>query len=468
MSLSFLNAVPDIVCGFMSENGVIYKGNDFNDYVPILEEMEFKTTSEIKFIHDNNVCLNIDTYDERSTNKKLNQAIKKNKKLDVTANDINVGGTDLVLNFTDMNLVIYNKYNIPHMLTPLDNEVLRNKYKGKVVFLTIHRLNNPNIVSDIYNNSKNYLSTLKESTKFKKNINHKYDEFNRVIDFAEKCWNETDYLSNDFRCNSIKIVTAFAVNSDVIVPGNESSFTNIVILNKNLLLTRDTMFAYKENPNNNSDVDLSQFKTEILPGTKFTYIIDNEDVLSDRYLNQFGDTIKIPKFKSKKQLINGLYVVSVQENFTLKVDKFYKIEEVDTAEFVYKTQEEAEQGADKSALFAQEIKEKELNMQHTILQAKENYEVKTLQLKKENEELKAEHERKTKADELKFAELKREIERIGLNDKVNYDRSHYGMKNHYERESYNRDSALETLKTVGGICGVAVAGIALYGRFAKH
>lgn len=467
MSISFVNANADIACGFMAENGTIFNGNLFDDYLPVLQEMEFKASSEIKFIHNNDVCLNIDTYDEHATNKKLNQAIKKNKKLDVTTNDINVGATELVLNFTDMKLVVYNKYNIPHLLCPLDNEILKSKYKGKVVFLTIHRLNNPNLVSDVYGNNKNYLTALKESTKFKKNINHKYDEFNKVVEFAEKCWNETDYLSNDYRCNSIKIITVFQIDESKFLDDSQTTFTSLVILNKNLLITRDNMFNYKENPNNNNDVDLSQFKNDIMPGTKFTYIIDNDDVLSDRYLNQFGNTIKIPKFKSKRQQINGLYVLSVQDNFTLMVDKHYKIEEIDTANFVYKTQEEAEQGADKSTLFAQEIKEKELNMQHTILQAKENYEVKTHQLKKENEELKAEHERKSKENELRFAELKREIESVSLRDKVNYDRSHYGIKNNYEERSYQRDSFVEGLKTVGAVSSVALAGILLFNKFNK-
>jgi hypothetical protein len=380
-----------------------------------------------------------------------------------------------------MNLVVFNKYNIPHLLTPLDNKVLKDKYRGKVIFVTIHRLSNPNVVSDIYNNNKNYLTMLKESTKFKKNINNKYDEFTKVVTFAEKCWDETDYLSSDYRCNSIKIITVFAIDDSKLLPGNEESFTTLVVPNKNLLITRDTMFAYQENPSIHNDVDLSQFKNDIIPGTDFMYIIDNDDLLAERYFNQFGETKKVPKFKSKQQQISGLYVVTIQENFTLKVDKFYKIEDIDTCDFIYRTQEEADQGADKTALFAQQIREKELTMQHTIVQArekeagmqqnllqtKEKYELTVLELKKENERIKSESERLSKENDIKFTELKREIERVGMTDKVHYERNHYGMKNDFERESYRRDSSLETLKTVGGICGVLATGVMIYGKLHK-
>jgi hypothetical protein len=228
------------------------------------------------------------------------------------------------------------------------------------------------------------------------------------------------------------------------------------------------MFAYKENPSLHNDIDLSEFKKNIMPGTKFMYIIDNDDVLSDRYHNLYGETVKVPKFKSNNGIMNGLYIVTIQDDFSIKVDTYYKIEEIDSVNFIYKTKEEAETGANKLDLLNNELKEKELAMQHNLIIAKENYEKTIHNLKLENEKIKSEYEIKAKEDELKFNEIKRKLEQMSISDKIYYDRNHYKIKNDYEEESYRRDSFIESLKTVAALSGIVTTGFLLYRQLTKQ
>lgn len=464
MELKIVNYETNIVCCFMNDNGNIYEGEAFNYYYPVISELEFKATTDIKFNHKSDVSLNINAYDERNSNKKLNQLVKKSKKIDVSVNDINLGGTDIIFNFTEMKIVIYDKYNIPHCFYPLDNDVLKEKYRGKIVIITIHRLNNPSIMTDIYGDNRNYLEALLDQTKFKKNVDKRFDEFNKVIEFAYDCWKKVDYLSNDYKCNSIKVVTATYVNADILMPSNKDSCSSLVIPNKGLLITRDTIFAYKENPSmhKDKDVDLSEFKKNIIPGTKFMFIVDNNSEITDRYYVHFGKVCKVPKFSNVNNSVNGLHIVTIGDNFLPNIEEYYELKDIDNLDFIYKTKEEAETGADKASLFSREIKEHELKLQKELIETRKNYEKTIHKLKLEAEEIKHKYEQKAKEEELKFNNKKRELEELSLADRFYYDKRRYSMKDEYEERRYKRDSFVEGLKTVCAVAGIAATGIMLY------
>lgn len=486
MSLHFTNIEVEVSCCFMHENGNVVTGPAFNEFKPLLTELEFNATTDIKMVHNTDVCLNIDTIDDRNTNKILSRNIKESKKLDVSINDINIGSTDLVFNFTDFNIVTYNKYNIPMMLAPLDNKILRDKYRGKIVFMTIHRLNNPAIVSDMAGINKNYIKDIKEKTRYRKLVNSKFNDFCKVIDFADLAWDDVDYLSQDYKCNTIKVVTIGMLDGDRLINNNVT--TSILIMNKDILITRDNLFSYKENPSLNNEVDITAFKDKIIPNSRFLYIIDNDDNIGDRYYNVNGLTERIPKIKNSQHAGNGLYNATFTEDFNIKIEEYVPIEKLDEVKYVYRTREEAEYGANKVELYNQQIKQKEaklketemhykqmeLELQNTIIKNKEEYErlsheVKKEQdlFKKEQDRLKAEYDDRVRQKEEDYLKLKHKLDRGSGRNKLKQDKESYRMKNEYDNIKYKRDSTLETIKTVAAVAGVIATGFVLYNKLSK-
>ena len=425
MHISFANLESKIVSMFMTNNGSIFKGNGYDEYLPLLEEFEFKPTSELKLVHKKDVYLNIDTYDSTTSNKQLNDEIKRTKKIDISSNDVLVDGSEIVLNFTDRNIVVYNKYNIPHLCLPLENKVLREKYRGNIIILTIHRLNNPNIISDIFNNDKSYIKVLKEAVRYKKN--NKYDEFKKVIDFVDENWDKVDYFSNDFRSSSIKVITVSKVDGNSFMPGNEKYTNALFLINKSLLFTCDSIYHHKDNPYVGNDVDLAQFKVNVIPGSKFIYIVDNKDKLN------------------------------INDDCSINVEEHYTLEELDKSNFIYKTIEEAETGADKTTLLAQQNKARELELQSKTI---ENQNASIL-LKK------ADFEEKSLLLKQKYEEMKTKLEESALLEKFFYDKNHYKMKNDYEEDKYKRDTTVETLKTIASVAGVIATGYVIIKQFKK-
>ena len=93
-----------------------------------------------------------------------------------------------------------------------------------------------------------------------------------------------------------------------------------------------------------------------------------------------------------------------------------------------------------------------------------------LQYEEEDRKRKARHEET-------MLQLKRDSEsakRQTEDHKFNYERNRYQMDNlslyskrEYEVGKYERDSTIETIKTVGGIVGLLAGGVVLYGKLAS-
>ena len=492
MKVNFIAVDNKVSCGFMSENGQVFEGPGFNKFKVLLNELEFSPTTDIKLVHNTDVCSNIDSYDSRNSNKSLNRNIKETKKIDVSTNDINVGSTDLIFNFTDFNITVYNRYNIPHMLCPLETKALKDMYRGKIIFMTIHRFNNPAMVSDITGINKNYFKDLIEKNKYKKQVSDKFSDFCDVLEFADSCWDKIDYLSNDYKCNTIKIITIGQLPGESLMSADQRHPIGLFIRNKDLLISRESVFQSPDHPHINNEFNLSELRDKIIPGTRFVYIVDNDNAIGDRYHTVNGITEKVIKIQTEQKTLNGLYTAMFGSDFSYNIIDHVSIDDLDNVSFIYKTKEEAELGANKAELYKDELsrkegllRERELELKNMQITNKEEYERTVLVLRREVEELrakseaealtakteydklKAKLEEKSKKSDIKLTKKKRKNEQKSMSEKTNYERWNYGMRSYYDDRKYSQDSFVETLKTGAAIAGVIATGFLIYSKVSK-
>lgn len=479
MNLDFIKIKQHIVsCYMIEEGGKLFEGPGFKGYTDLVKLFSFAEKSEFKMVFASNVNESLEMYDAHHTTKRLNNTVIENKKIDITAGDICVSPTQIILNLTDFPVVCYNQYNFPTTLPRLENKALNDKFRGNIVLLTIHRLNNPKRVSDVTGNPKSYLQDLLDKNRSRaREPDSRFDNYMSVLQFANDSWEKLNYFDPDFNCNMITVVTAASIPGDVFraqnrIGGSRDENRSVMLADHDLLFTKDPVFYPKENPSIGKYFDLAEFKSKIMAGSKFIYMIDRNNKKQDRWYYSHGTVELIPKITSGDLSLqaDGLYFGQYDETVGIKIEAPIPLDEIDKLSFVYANKEEAEKGANRAEQRRQELneleaslRERELLLQSQNFDKKEEYEKKLNDLRLENERIKNDFQREAHERELRFTELKRGTERENFTMKSYFD------ERKYEREdvSYQRESYIETLKTVAATAGVIATGFVIYKQFAK-
>lgn len=489
MNLDFIKIKQQVVSCYMLEGGKLFEGPGFKGFKDIVEEISFKDRTEFKMVFPANVGDSIETYDANHTNKRLSNNVIQQKKIDVTAGDLCVSPTQIILNFTDFPIVCYNQFNTPTTLPRLENKTLNDKFRGNVVLLTVHRLNNPKRVSDVTGNSKNYLQDLldKYRTRVRTPLS-RFANYMDIIEFAQESWDKLNYFDAEYNCNMITVVTSAIIPSESFRVNNkpgasEVEYQSLMLAEHDLLLTKDSVFFHKENPSLEKYFDVNEFKNKVMTGSRFIYLVDRNNKLQDRWYYSHGTVELIPKITSGDLSLreDGLYFGRYDDEVGIRISAPIPLEEIDKLDFIYTSKEHAERGADKAEQWRQELSEREsrikvreLELRDAGNEKKAQYESTIQTLKMENERIKNDFQRQAHERELEFTEFKRNLERDSMRDRSNYDRQGYHMKNYfderkYEREdvSYGRESYIETLKTVAATAGVIATGFMIYKQLSK-
>lgn len=487
MNLEFVQTKQQIACCFMVDNGRIFEGPGFNKYRPIINEVEFQATTDLKMIHTKDVCNNVETYDEHNSNKRLQQSVRESKKIDVTMGDINIEPTRIMFNFTDFDIVCYNQANIPITLPKLESKKLKDLFRGNIVIMSVYRLNSPKRIVELTGVDKNYLIDILDKYKGRNKTNTKFANFLEIIEFAQQSWEQVSYMDPEYNCNMITIVTYTSIPAEAFLFKDRSSlshqYQNLILMDYELLLSRESVFQSNINPIMERFTDIASFKDKVFHGSKFIYLIDKQNTLEDRYYISCGDIEKIPKIKngSSQYQPDGLYIGRYDDKLGMLIDSPIPLDKIDELGYIYKTIEEATRGADKAELFNQELKEREarirereLELKNTSVINRTEYETLIHTLRKDNEEIKAKAERDAKEQEAQFLKFKRELEANSLREKVKYENDGYTMRNYFDERKYHRDdikyekeSFVETLKTVAATAGVIATGFMIYKQVSK-
>jgi len=484
MSLEYIETVCSVTACYLTDgDNKVYPGENYEYYHPFISDVEFKPTTDIKIVHANDVCNNIDAFDANASNKRLNQRVKEEKKIDVTMGDINVAPSQVMLNFTDFDLVCYNSLNFPTVLRPLDTKALKELYRGRVLIMTIHRLPTPANVERITGTNHNYIDIMLRHHNNRTNINVKTKNLINVLEFANKCWINLSKVDRDYSANSIKVVTFSLIHQDAFInkKSTESGkdYHDLYITDYDLLLTKDSILNYKINPAMNKSLDSNVLKDVVLHGSRYIYIVDRENAIGDRYVNMHGDVKKIAKLSKGEYDYHsdGLYTGIYDSKLGIMPDTMVKLSEINTLSYVYPTIEEALHGANKSELFNQQLTEQRQKYEAERLHKEaEITRLKNLGHQQETEfqAFKRDLEGQLLREKNDYARERNEYESRLLREKNNYESKGYGMKSYfderkYERDdvSYARESNIETLKTVASVCGVLATGYLIYTKLAK-
>jgi len=497
VNLEYVNTKCLVSSCFMTDNGRVFQGVGYKDFFPLISEMEFKPTTDIKMIHGGDVCNNIETYDANASNKKLNQFIKEQKKIDVTSGDISIVPTQYLFNFTDFDIVCYDHLNFPSVLPRLESKTLKDMYRGNIVIMTVYRLPTPSNVTSVTGIDKNYLDFILQNNQGLSNTNIKLTNFLKVIQFANESWQQLSYMDNEFKANSIKVTTFSIIHQDAFNHKNRThssqQFQDLYINEYDLVLSRESVFQYKNNPAITRNIDSKILKDVVLQGTKYIYLIDRENRLGDRYYNIHSEVTKIPRLSMEASLHqpDGLYTGYYDSVAGTQPDAPIPLDEIDKLDFIYKTMEEAKQGADKSELYNQQLRDKEAGLRHRELELNNSIlESKRLaeEARRKNEEDRVRYESEGHVREIEIARLKqegqrqeasllslkRELESRGLKEKTEYETNGYGMRHYFEERKYRHDDAryehesfIETIKTVAATAGVLATGFMIYKQLSK-
>lgn len=443
--------------------------NITNKYLPIL--------SLINVQDDSLVFQNVNYYDDKITINNRSKDISLYGKMPVTASDLIMNSVNFVVNLSDTTILIRDSYNIPKMFEPVAFPKITESNKGNVLIFTVHYLSSISFIKAKYN-LDNYISFLNDSYSSSTNpmlaemkIVAKY-----VIDFFNKNNIEEVVVNSS---STIKVVTVTRINMDIINNTSDThsgKISNFNLPNKNVVLSIGSFIKAKEHPALIVNYKLTEEVFDKLKsGIVKIFIVDKDDKISDRYLSLAGKTIRVPKVK-KVELKDGLYLINgsdsdnIHDNTRVADNNFITdLDTIDTVKYLYKTREEAETGANKIQAYRDNLELDRLAALNEIEESKTKLLILRDAFEKEKLEFATNVEKTNKELDLYKMNLEKEAaERKNLFEELSIKRKDYfehigaHRRDNYESMKYERDTTVETLKTVAAVAGVIATGYVIY------
>lgn len=453
-----------------------YKG-----YVPIVDAFNIRGTADVIFSDTRDKSNEVTTYDRGLSNKNLDHETIRSKKIDTTHNDLFMGPIRIPLNYTSFAISVNMPNEYRKTFPRIDQEKFQ-QYLGKFMIFSIYTLNTPTLIQATTGNG-NYLETM--ISKLKLRQSPEIEEMRRIYEFAESKWPLFKQLPNGCIANSIKVICLQVIEEKDLLSQKDRS---IYLRNIDTLVSLENILEMPESPSTQLKGIGGDELLSIIKSNSFVcYIVDNNDAISERYINLAGNIKKINKIKDPK-IVNGLYVIHTGPDGKPNIETVCTLEDIDKNEFVYRSLEEATRGAnirqrykDEVELAKSELENARVSSSMEAIKLKQEYEARYMQLKLEMEEklqsLKVQAEqskvqvvdKKNVQEERKFdLDLKREIIKLENEiERYRLDRASSRTKFYHDERKYERDSTIETLKTIGAVAGLLATGVILYRKFSE-
>lgn len=474
--------VPKILGMYLSDTHDVYNNteqkthltNDGFKYLPIVDFIHFSRQEEVRFINGKNINDEIITYNRNTSSRKLNADTVYNNKIEVTQNDLLLGPINIVLNLSQYNITFNTPGDFRKTYLPIKNKKLE-EYYGKIIMLTIHTFNNPITIQHIAGYG-NYFETLKDN--FKNRGNKKNQELLLVLDYLSSKW--LDIKTSDYmqQSHTIKVVTMTVVEETDLFTVSDKI---IYLSYRDCFVTIEDIINAPDHPGTENVFNTGDLKGYLRDNSFVCYIVDNDDLISDRYINVAGSVKKIIKIKNPS-MVNGLYLITTNNATGTKSEVVCKLEDLNNNQYVFKSIEEANAGADIRSQYKDILEKNRAELESLRLErANENIALKA-KYERESLEIKTEYEKRLREQSLTFdremQELKKSFEEFKLSaskediktksdyDTFRYqlDRKSYQTKSDYEEGRYARDTTIESIKTVGAIAGLLAGGFVLYSK----
>lgn len=450
-------------------------------FLPLLNQIEIRQSGEFKFATTNDENESIETHNRKAGAYPLNRTLMARTKMNVATGDFTIGGTRLVLNFTGQPIAAKTRLDIPKLFFPIENKQLENHY-GKILVLSFHSFNTPEIVAAQCGLGNYFQLLLDEMTRYQENNPTK----RKILEHLNQSWTELKKSRPGvMESSTIKVCLVHEYTAaDFVKNGQSISELYCTETGISMQYTNNPMEMSKHPKLQDDLVHNKQIVSSLRENGISCFIVDNNQTLGDRFINFAGTVKKIPKVVSKNQP-EGLYIIDIDGNKALNTSSYIKLTDIDTSAGIFKSQEEAQYGGDIRQQAQKQFEMDKLELSHESLTLKHEYDERIRQMDLENKARHLEQERQLKAME---AEYQKQLQALRLQneqaksqtfaDKFHYDYMSMERKNYYdqvgserkyqyESGKYERDSFLETTKTVGSIAGLLAGGFVLYRQLNK-
>ncbi len=450
-----------------------------NKYIPLLSFIKLDSVNEFRFTTGENISSDIVSYNEHTSSQRPLPNILNNSRINVTANDLFVGGITMCLNFTKYCVTLVSSFGIPKMYRPLDN-VKFPEYEGSLVFFTIHTVNSPQSVKNSFG-YQNYLEKLYANRSGGHSL--KDEEFSETLNFILNNLHNNRSITDTVASDTLKIATVITVSQEEFF--YKKTKQDVYIQNKGILASLNSVVDVSPHP---SFIDAVIDDKAILEGIRENgvscFIVDNEDLIGDRYINFAGQVIKVPKHKNRDK-VNGLYIGSLDSDKHFTTENLTSLDDLEQNRYLYKSAEEALDGGDLKKKFMEESELRKVIRAEEALNSKMAYEESYRKLEEKSREriLDIEERSRVRINELeeqarisklehedqlrKFSIDSEKTKQVTGREKHKQETKSLKKKVRYEEDRYRRDSTVETIKTIGAIAALGLGIFALYSKFSK-
>jgi hypothetical protein len=470
-----------------------WMGNADMPYLPLLNYISIAPDDQVRLASAQGIGKDITTYNTHYGMRKFTNEVVKSSKLPVAMNDLLVGPVNLAFNFTERKLTLTSSSGIPKSFTPLSLDSLA-QFKGKLILMSIHTLNSMESIEHQFGELK-YIRTLRERLIGKADFASK--ELIDIYDYVIKCVGADKGLPAFALSDTYKVATMVAVDVEELV--RKEGCDSIYLVGKRIDISLENIV--KVSPHEALIQEYVQDKVvmDTIRANGFAcYIVDTDSSIGERYMNLAGMVVKVPKLKDRDK-VDGFFLMSLDANKRLSADNFTPLEEVKAGKlrFLYASIEEAEVGADMKNQYADQLEMLKLEKLSEGIALKSQHErdmreLEQLSRKRSNDieqehrarinELDAQRLKMNEEDtrrKLDFEETVRQMKADSESkkqatefSKFNFDQNRYQMDNsslfmkrNYEEGKYERDSTIETIKTVGAVAGLIAGGYVLFKKF---
>lgn len=450
-----------------------------NRYIPLLSLIKLDCVNDFRFTTGENISDDILSYNSNTSSQRPLSNIIANNRIDISANDLFVGGILMCMNFTRYCVTLVSSTGVPKMYRPLES-IKFPEYEGYLIFFTIHTVNSPVSIKNSFG-FQNYIEKIYSARSSDNTAKDK--ELSEFLSFILNNLQGNRNITDSVISDTIKVVTAYQIHESEFL--NRKQKQDIYIQNKGILASLDNVVDVSPHPLfNDAVIDDKTILEGIRDNGVSCFIIDNDDLIGDRYINFAGQVIKVPKHKSKSK-VNGLYIGSLDGDKHFTLENLTSLEDLDDNKYIYKSYEQALDGGDLKTKFMEETELRRIIRNEEAQASKLEYEkaFRELEEKSRQRVLAIEEQSKNRVNELEEQarisklEYEKQLRDITLQieqtkektTSVKHTLENKGMKKKakYEEDRYQRDSVIETIKTVGAIAGLALGIFALYTKMTK-
>lgn len=446
--------------------------DEFDCYLPILSGFSRVMDFELRLMNMESHRESIYTHNKNRNDRWLSDQKVRETKIDVTRNDLSLGPERIILNFTDRPLTVGDRGEMRKTYAPIYNEKL-SQFAGKILILEVHALNTPDFINEM-SGVDDYLTVLTSELKL-------VDDPNRVVKmldiytYARKLYHKAMREYNEFRSNSIKVISLLAIEGRDVADLNNRD--RLYIQEYDLVLSREdiTQVSFQEII---KKCEINNFGELFNNNSFICYINDPEDRIGNRYISVGGKACRVPKVSLPEQ-VEGLHV-KFKSDGEIFEEAVVPLDELDKNGLVYKSREEANEGIDviekqkqENIKLLEENKLLRLQVERDLLEVKRDHDLELNKISREHEEYKLKAEREKEEFKLKVEKEREEYknkldrekderERLTMAEDYYSKREMNTMKHVQETNKTSSEKSLSQLKVVAGVATFLVGAIALY------